>query len=379
MIKKYFQSYSALAFVLGLLFLMPKSFTEKLREYTARSGAVVYRGVTKKAGDPEELHSLRLENVLLSNQIQEVKEYLVSEEKIEEHFRELEWIQKEGQDVAEDKEFFIRKEQKLLDRLQRYSKSIPAQLIYREPAFWSQVFWVDVGTKDNQELGYEVVLNNSPVVIGDVIVGVVDYVGRRQSRVRMITDPSVCISVRVVRGVEQNHQLLSHLNQVIEQLKFRQDVFFSVEEQTNALEILRQLQENLQGAERDVYLAKGELNGSKTPLWRRRTEMLKGVGFNYDFADEEGPARDLRTGEAGGVQEILVHEGDLLVTTGMDGVFPAGFYVAVVDKVSPLEEGAIAYELEAKSLILNFDNLYQVTILPPVRTEVFTENQLKSF
>ncbi len=30
----------------------------------------------------------------------------------------------------------------------------------------------------------------------------------------------------------------------------------------------------------------------------QRDLVLRGVGFNYDYADDEGPSRDLRTGEA---------------------------------------------------------------------------------
>ena len=46
-----------------------------------------------------------------------------------------------------------------------------------------------------------------------------------------------------------------------------------------------------------IYLAKGELYGSSKPLWRTQRHQLKGTGFNYDFADGEGPARDLQTGK----------------------------------------------------------------------------------
>jgi rod shape-determining protein MreC len=352
---------------------MPKSFTEKLRGYSAHSVALIHQGIQfyKKASHEAEVEHLKLENVLLANQIQEVKEYLIAEETIEGRFRDLEYLRRETEEARENKELFIRKEQKFLERLQRQSKSIAAKVVYRDPAFWSEVFWIDVGHHDNKDVGYDIVMKNSPVVMGDVIVGIIDYVGKRHARVRMITDPTVCVAVRVSRGAEQNQQLLSHLNKVVEQLKFREDLFFSPEERSSTVNILSHLQDNLKTAVHDRYLAKGELNGSVSPLWRRRTECLKGVGFNYDYADAEGPARDLRTGEAQGVSEMLLKEGDLLVTTGMDGVFPEGFHVAVIEEISPLEEGAIAYELEARSLILNFDDLYHVSVLPPMKSESF--------
>jgi cell shape-determining protein MreC len=61
--------------------------------------------------------------------------------------------------------------------------------------------------------------------------------------------------------------------------------------------------------------------------------------------------------------------GDLLVTTGMDGIFPAGFWVATVTNVGLLREGACAYEIEAKATAGNLDDLTHVTVLPPVHSE----------
>ena len=373
MIKKYFRSYFAIVFVLCLLFIIPKSFTEKLREVTVQANSPIYRGLSfnKSSVMKQDLDQLTLENALLSNQIQDVRDYLVSEERLEEHFKKLDTVH------SEKKEFVKRRQEQLLDSLKRQMENISAKVVYREPAFWSSLFWIDVGQKDNDALGYELIAYNSPVVIGSVVVGVIDYVGKKQSRVRLITDASVSASVRIIRGSEQNRLLLDQLNLLIDQLKFREDLFFSPEELTNTLNILCHLHDNLKTSVHDRYLAKGELHGSSAPLWRSRQQKLKGVGFNYDYEDEEGPARDLRTGEPLNKQdalpEILLKEGDLLVTTGMDGVFPEGFHVAIVETVKPLEEGAISYDLEAKSLIENFDEIHKVSVLAPLRALPFIQ------
>ena len=70
-------------------------------------------------------------------------------------------------------------------------------------------------------------------------------------------------------------------------------------------------------------MAKGELHGSSKPLWRGYSQVLKGIGFNYDYADAYGPARDLRTGKttANSPGISLLRVNDLLMTTGMDGIF----------------------------------------------------------
>ena len=96
--------------------------------------------------------------------------------------------------------------------------------------------------------------------------------------------------------------------------------------------------------------------------------ILKGIGFNYDFSDEAGPSRDLRTGKSpmGKNTLPLLQIGDLLVTTGFDGVFPAGLHVARIQKIFPLKEGDYYYELEAKSTVDRLDDLNIVFVLQPI-------------
>lgn len=204
---------------------------------------------------------------------------------------------------------------------------ISAKVIYRSPALWNSSFWVDVGDESNQ--GKIKIAKNSPVLVGTSIVGVVEYVGKQQARVRLITDSALTPSVRASRKDEKNQ---IH------------------------------------------YLAKGELQGSGKPLWRSEGNHLKGIGFNYDFADEYGPARDLQKGTSTDpsqkVEEMnLIAVGDLLITTGMDGIFPKGFPIATVTKVYPLNEGDYYYGIEAVPTASNIHDLSFVFILPPLGYE----------
>jgi cell shape-determining protein MreC len=205
-------------------------------------------------------------------------------------------------------------------------KAVPAKIICRSPAHWDQSCWINVGTDTNESLGIVVVAKNSPVVVGDAIVGVVEEVGAKQSRIRLLTDASLPISVRALRRAPDGTEML---------------------------------------------LAKGEVYGSGQPLWRGQRHLLSGVGFNYDFEDDEGPARDLRTGKVAGAPKeaqniALIQEGDLLVTTGMDGVFPPNFPVAEVVRVHPLGEGDYSYAIDAVPSAGNFDDLSHVFVLPPL-------------
>ena len=162
--------------------------------------------------------------------------------------------------------------------------------------------WVNVGEEDNRVLGRGVIAKNSPVVSGGALVGVVDYVGKRQSRVRLITDSGLSPSVCAMRG-GGNH------------------------------------------------LAKGELHGSSAPLWRSRSLQLKGIGFHFDSGDQQGGS---------------LQEGDLLVTTGLDGVFPPDLLVGRVVKVSATRPGGYAFDIEALAAATNLNDLQTLFVLPPL-------------
>lgn len=269
--------------------------------------------VTNEEGETlyvnEEIQHLQLQNQLLRNEITKLKEFLRQENQLEEssekplhHLREHE------------REMIVNKE----------LQSVPAQVIFRSSGSWNTVMWINVGEQHNTQLEKQVIAKNSPVVVGTTVVGVIDYVGNKQSRVRLITDPSLTPSVRAIREIDG----------------------------------------------KTWYLAKGELKGSFNPQYRTKSNSLAGTGFNYDFSDHEGPARDLRSGAVIGresglyppLQIILTN--DLLITTGMDGVFPPGLSVATVSQVNMLKEGDYYYDIEAVPCCGNLDHLSLVSVLP---------------
>lgn len=257
--------------------------------------------------------------------------------------------------------------QKLLDA---YAEAIPARVIFRNPSSWNSSCWLNVGEHDNEKLGRTVVSKNSPVVVGYSLVGVVDFVGGRQSRVRLLTDSGLTPSVRAVRGEPKQRMLAQQLNRMMDALMEQDNLFANADEKMTLIDKLEGLEKKLQADQPSLYLAKGVLSGCSRPAWRSQGLLLKGTGFNCDFADSLSPARDLRTGAPiGGGKEAaqaILKEKDLLVTTGMDGVFPPGLHVAEVVKISPLKEGDYFYELEALPVAGNLDDISIVYILPPV-------------
>lgn len=370
----------SLSFIFLLIFgflSLSSEVTEKIRNiFVSIATATTHVNVRSKyqetrVSEDGELKQLQIENSTLKEQLEQLQDYLLCDEKLERHKKYIEELHEKN--ISADASYILRREQELLKKMQAELRSIHAKVIFREPVTWNNYFWINVGQKDNLDKNSPVIAMNSPVVNGDMIVGVIDYVGGSQSRVRLITDQAVCVSARVIRGSSQNKLLLDPLIFLIDHLRYRGDIFFSIEELEKTLRILSTLEDNIKTSMSDRYLAKGEIQGTSMPLWRSRSLLLKGSGFNYDFDDEEGLSKDLRTGKLfkgdATHAEALIQTGDLLVTTGYDKIFPAGFKIGYVTEVDPLEEGAIFYEIKAKAAVYNLYELAFVQVLPPTKEE----------
>lgn len=249
--------------------------------------------------------------------------------------------------------------------------AIPARIIFRSPSTWNSSLWINIGEEANGAYNQPIIAKNSPVLIGDSIVGVIDYVGTRQSRVRLITDSGLVLAVRVARGHDQNKAFAESVSDLISYTNSHPELFENSQEKMLLENGLKNMHQKLFEKKHAWYLAKGEIRGQSHPLWRTDAHILRGSGFNYDFEDEYGSARDLRSGELMGAKKDfkampLVKVQDLLITTGMDGVFPPGLKVAIVTKIDLLREGDFAYELEAKPTIGNLDDLTWVYVIAPL-------------
>ncbi|MCB1072947.1 MAG: rod shape-determining protein MreC [Chlamydiia bacterium] len=370
--KKSYRSYIFLGLFLFSLFYLPGIFVQEVRNSAGaiskgfwRQGAYVRASFSPPSlpkKNKEEMKSLEVENLLLKKQNESLRRRLLSEERIESQIKKIQEIIS----IDEEKSLAFHKRRKIAaeKQLELELFSLSAEVIYRDPSEWSSTLWINVGEIENTKLRENVVSVGSPVLKGPFLIGMVEFVGKRKSRVRLLTDASLIPSVRVARGGEGNRELATLVKQVLHQVALR-------EEPRETLLALKNLLERLEEESPERFLAKGELMGSSSPLWRGRSEILKGVGFNYDFADEEGPSLELRSGkpldQLNDEKSIsLIDVGDLLVTTGMDGIFPKDIPVAHVTKIAPLKEGSPSFEIEAELCVGNLNNLLDVTVLPPL-------------
>ena len=235
-----------------------------------------------------------------------------------------------------------------------------ANVIFQPSAPWSNSLWIDAGSS-SENLPFPLA-KNCPVLIQDVVVGMVDFVGKKASRVRLISDPSLHLAVRVVRGNKEAARIIAAVHDLQEAVKKYPGLLPKPEFASTLHKLLECIPGSIQ-AENVVSLAKGELQGADHPA---RPGVLRGIGFNYDFSDEDGEKRDLRSGQRSltDPKTLLIKPGDLLETSGLDGVFPRGLRVATVSTVFPLDEGAIFYQILARTEAKGFPNFDFITVIP---------------
>src|SRR5687767_2149969 len=162
-----------LGFFFLLLLSMSQQTADSIRSFAVGVCAPLVRGGEKmRSGwskrpmeqDPLPYSRLALENRMLQSEIEWIKAWIAQNREVRETI--------DGRSPY------------LHDLLQRQLRAIPATVIYRDPTSWSSALWINVGEEDNRIYGTTLITRNSPVVEGNCLVGVVDYVGKRQSRVR---------------------------------------------------------------------------------------------------------------------------------------------------------------------------------------------------
>lgn len=360
--KKEFTRYFILFLVLMTLLSMSTKTSERYRGFIAAIFAPLWSHLNGNPPQKQENAASLIDNHLLTEEIGNLKEMVQQELQLISQWNATSGLKEAAS--ALQKRHRLEFQKLLMQRMQ----ALPAKVIFRSPSSWNSSLWINVGEENNLTAGKGVVSKNSPVLANSAVIGVVDYVGKRQSRVRLITDSGLTLSVRASRGNPQCHKIHDSIERLITQLTYSKKLF----EEKACEELIQSLKKGKEKLLLDSdshYLAKGEIHGSGHPLWRRDGFVLQGTGFNYDFSDEEGPPRDLRSGrvysfnsEEPSLPILQLH--DLLVTTGMDGVFPAGLPVAEVSKINLLKEGDYFYRILATPAAGNLEDISMVFVLP---------------
>ncbi len=328
---------SIFVFLLVLLSLL--SFSTKTVDRLRAKVVSFFPATISKRDESEDSH-LKMENYQLRSQLDLVYNWLHSQQYMTQQMALL------GK-LGVDSDMAKKRAEEMKSLLQKKAMAALGRIIYRDPSSWSSTCWIDAGEENNVSLGKTIIAKNSPVISGSALVGVIEFVGKRQSRVRLITDSGLKTAVRAVRGsiAERETALLTQM--LIERLK-----------KHPFKETLTGFKETLPIRWEDGYFAKGEISGTSAPFFRSLQSVLKGIGFNCHFADACGPSRDL--------ESAILQENDLLITSGLDGVFPPGLHVGIVTKVQPLKPGASSYDLEAVASAGDLADLTYVYVLPPV-------------
>jgi len=349
---------------LGVCFLfyfsLPNILSSTIRAFS--TGKVIPNNFIPTKDEYEKTLS---ENERLKTELNAVLEWLLFDARFEKQVDLYKNLSEKKESHVVLKDFFQRRADELSDILQQKLLSIPCQVILREPVNWSSSLWVNVGSNQNENLGKLIITKNSPVIKGNTLIGIVEEVLSDRSRIRLISDSSLIPSVRAVRGNRQDIEIALQLDNLIDRMQAQEQLFLDKEEKERFIQACSSLKSRLFQSEKDLYLAKGELHGALTISNRKRSSYLKGEGFNYAFADEEGEAKSYS-------KEPLIQKGDLLVTTGYDGIFPKDLDVAIVTTVYPMNISDCTYKIEAKSTIGNLDDLATLYILPPVTENVIS-------
>ncbi|MGZ3634307.1 MAG: rod shape-determining protein MreC, partial [Parachlamydiaceae bacterium] len=229
--KKSLLPYLLLFCVILVLMSRSKFAADQIRGLTAAVFSPLWQWMTPTKQENSDLLKLQTENQLLKNEL------LRSHQLLKETF----YLKKELHQLFGDinSDSYNARQHILKKRLE----AIPAHVIYRASASWNSFFWINVGASTNQTLNRQVVMKNSPVVVGNSLVGVIDYVGQRQSRVRLITDSGLYPAVRAVRGNPQGIRLVETIHVLLDNLAEYEGLFDSTEAKEQLIGQLEKTQE----------------------------------------------------------------------------------------------------------------------------------------
>ncbi|MFZ4098885.1 MAG: rod shape-determining protein MreC [Chlamydiia bacterium] len=225
------------------------------------------------------------------------------------------------------------------------SIGVRVRVLAREAGAWHRFLWIDAG---RETCSKEQLRLNSPVVQGDALVGVVDYVGRRQSLVRLITDPGCCPAIEVgEHGPETTWKVLRV--RLEELLSHRASI------SPHARQQLLQALSACSPSDQAVPRMQGTMLGMRER--EGGSPRLRGQLFHAEWVAKITSGVPLQWPEAG----------HLLLTSGLDGIFPSGLRVGYLLSLNEEPAGEPTRGFVAVPVVEDLDELRWLTVLPPGR------------
>ncbi|MGR3952209.1 MAG: rod shape-determining protein MreC [Chlamydia sp.] len=250
---------------------------------------------------------------------------------------------------------------------------VVAPVLFKEEKTRSSAIWVGLGRKNWTNSSFSIE-RYCPILSHGYLIGYIDYVGERVSRVLLITDPKLFVAVRVKRAISLKEKTLvlgkSFQAALSSYARQSEPPSENLQKGVRAVETILSILNS--EAPSPIYFAYGYLQGASSSLSSsKRPHTIHGYGFNCDLDREGSIKRDLRTGKKTAEDQkiSIIKTKDLLETSGLDGIFPKALPIASVSYVFPLGEGDNSYTIEAIPLREEFGSIHYVTILEALPQE----------
>ncbi len=325
-------SFGSYLLLLCILSSIPLPLQEKIKNQTSSIVSFLWQGVEKIGRTPWTYLS-----------------YLLPQKESKEILQELAILKRENHLLQEQIAALLHPlekgamlENSPLNTLKTPMKNrfVVARVILREPSSWSSTIWINVGEKDNHS--FPIVQKGSPVLIGKAVIGVIDEVEKKRSKVKLISDPSLAISIKTAAYAPA---------------PWIADKLFSLKQWIQALPsplLQQELLEQLEAMEKTIFSypsppsspeVLGYTAGSYISIQGSISNLLQGNFFLSSVSSS--PAIP-----------------SLILTSGLDGIFPEGLEVGILHSFPSEQKKEYSQPFIAVAAVENLHKLTYVTILP---------------
>ena len=292
----------------------------------------VFQLASPSASYNQTLYNLKTQNISLKRQIDSLYEWLLFDQKTNDLVDKTEALKQQANSSPHTKDFFLQKSEFLKNRSLAQLQSISAKVIHRTRLSWYKYCWINVGLEDNKKIGQDIVSIDSPVVQGNALIGIIDKVEKKKSRVLLITDNSNTISIQLLNKRDSNEKLVNLLKQA--------SLLAKNEDRSPLLNCIDTIRKKY--PTKTPHNITGEVNG-----------ICDLNIFNGDIMLSARLFCDPKS--------VKLETGDILVTSGLDEIAPQGVEVGIIADIT---EDICSYNLKLLPACDDINKVYFVSVLP---------------